>query len=143
MTRFVLDTSVMVKWFSALGEAETGSALWLRQEYLENNCQIIIPDLVLYELGNALRWNPHFTAVDVEAAIYSVVAMGLTIRPVEPEILAGAVRLAFQYAVTVYDAYFLALAANSEARLITADYKFHQKVGGDKTCVRLDTLLGA
>jgi predicted nucleic acid-binding protein len=142
MSRFVLDTSVIVKWFSTSGEADTASALWLRQALFENKCQVIIPDLVLYEFGNALRFNPFFTAEDVTAAIHSLVDMNLTIRTVEPKILASAVHLAFQYAVTIYDAYFLALAAEEDLVLVTADYKFYQRVGEKKNAIRLDKLLG-
>jgi predicted nucleic acid-binding protein len=114
----------------------------LRQALFENTCQVIIPDLVLYEFGNALRFNPFFTAEDVTAAIHSLEDMNLTIRTVEPEILASALHLAFQYAVTLYDAYFLALAAEEDLVLVTADYKFYQKVGDVKSVVRLDELLG-
>jgi predicted nucleic acid-binding protein len=142
MNRFVLDTSVMVKWFSTFDEADTRNALWLRQALYENTCQIIIPDLVLYELGNALRYNPNFTAGDVTAAIYSLVEMNLTIRAVEPDILVEAIQLAYQYAVTLYDAYFLALAVKADLVLVTADYKFYQKVGDVKSVIRLNELLG-
>lgn len=141
MNRFVLDTSVIVKWFSTIDEVDTKSALWLRQGLYENTCQIIIPDLALYELSNALRYNPNFTVEDVTAAIYSLVEMGLTIRAVAPDILVRAIELAYQYDVTLYDAYFLALAAKTEVMLVTADYKFYQRVGETKFVVRLAELL--
>jgi predicted nucleic acid-binding protein len=143
VNRFVLDTSVIVKWFSTSGEADTKSALWLRQALWENKCQVTIPDLVLYELGNALRFNPNYTSEDVTAAIYSLIDMNLIILAAESEILADAVRLSFHYAVTLYDAYFLALAAKTDLVLVTADYKFYQKVGEFKSIVRLDKLLQA
>lgn len=141
MNRFVLDTSVIVKWFSTIDEVDTKSALWLRQGLYENTCQIIIPDLALYELSNALRYNPNFTVEDVTAAIYSLVEMGLTIRAVAPDILVRAIELAYQYDVTLYDAYFLAIAAKTEVMLVTADYKFYQRVGETKFVVRLAELL--
>jgi predicted nucleic acid-binding protein len=141
VNRFVLDTSVIVKWFSAAGEADTANALCLRQALFENKCQVTIPDLVLYELSNALRFNPHFTTQDIDAAIHSVIDMNLTIRAAEQDILAQAIRLAFQYAVTVYDAYFFALATKNGLVLVTADYEFYQKIGEVKSIVRLDGLL--
>ncbi len=142
MNRFVLDTSVIVKWFSTSGEADTANALWLRRALFENKCRVTIPDLVLYELGNALRFNPRFTTQDIDAAIHSLFDMKLTIRAAEQDILVHAVSLAFQYAVTVYDAYFLALADKSESMLITADYKFYQNFDKAKSVIRLDKLLG-
>ncbi len=140
MNRYVLDTSVVVKWYSTFDEANTNNALWLRQAMYDNQCQLIIPDLVLYELGNALRFNPHLTSEDVIAALYSLVDLNLTIWAVEPTILAKAVVLAYQYAVTLYDAYFLALADETNSSLVTADQKFYQKVGGLKHVIRLDRL---
>jgi len=142
VNRFVLDTSVIVKWFSTSGEADTANALWLRRALFENKCRVTIPDLVLYELGNALRFNPRFTTRDIDAAIHSLIDMNLTIRAAEQDILVPAVSLAFQYAVTVYDAYFLALADKLESMLITADYKFCQKFDEVKSVIPLDKLLG-
>jgi len=140
--RFVLDTSVIIKWFSTSVEAYTAIALWLRRALFENKCRVTIPDLVLYELGNALRFNPRFTTRDIDAAIHSLIDMNLTIRAAEQDILVPAVSLAFQYAVTVYDAYFLALANKLESKLITADYKFCQKFDEVKSVIPLDKLLG-
>jgi predicted nucleic acid-binding protein len=68
--------------------------------------------------------------------------MNLTIRAVEPDILVEAIQLAYQYAVTLYDAYFLALAVKADLVLVTADYKFYQKVGDVKSVIRLNELLG-
>jgi predicted nucleic acid-binding protein len=141
VTHFILDSSVIVKWFSTSGEADTKSALWLRQALFENRCRITIPDLVLYELGNALRFNQNYRAEDVIAAIHSLLDMNLIILAVEPGVVVYSVQLAFQHAVTLYDAYFLALAAKSDYALVTADYKFHQKVKELKYVIRLDKLL--
>jgi predicted nucleic acid-binding protein len=142
MNQYVVDTSVVVKWFSTAGEADLNWALQLRQEIFEGNCQVFIPDLALYELGNALRFNPNFSAADVIAAMHSLIDMNLIIRPVESKILSMAIQSAFQYEVTLYDAYFLALAVETDFRLITADYKFYQKVTEVGSVVRLDKLFG-
>jgi len=137
MNCFVLDTSVIVKWFSASQESDLENALWLRQAIFENQCQAMIPDLVFYELGNALRFHPQFTAADVEQALQSLVAMQLTIMAVAQEILTVAIHLAFQCDVTLYDAYFLALAQITGNILITADNKLYQRAKSNISIVHL------
>lgn len=137
MKRYVLDTSVVIKWFSEHGEDDLVSALALRQGIIEGTLAVVVPDLIFYELGNALRFNPHFSAVDVAQAVQSVNDMGFDIRPVEPAVLERAIALAFKFNITVYDAYFLSLAQSEGKPLITADYKMAGRMKGSKYLMRL------
>jgi predicted nucleic acid-binding protein len=57
----VLDTSVVVKWFSSADEKDLEKSLMLRQEHIDNPGLFVIPDLLYYELANALRYNPRFS----------------------------------------------------------------------------------
>lgn len=142
MTACVLDTSVVVKWFSADGEDDLASALRLRDEILAGKLAVTVPDLLLYELANALRYNPNLTAADVKAAVASVVDMGFAVRGLDsPDSHLGrAVEIAFEGNVTVYDACFLALAELEGASLVTADYRFYERVKTDGKVLRLDRL---
>ena len=107
--KFVLDTSVVVKWFSG-DEDDAEHANKLRHQIQEGLCVITIPDLLFYELANALRHNPNFTAEDVRVALDSVFDMEFDIRKVDSSVIAAAIHIAFKFNVTVYDAYFLALS---------------------------------
>jgi len=80
MRRFVLDTSVILKWFSESGENDLARALQLRQSMLEGTVFFVVPDLLFYELANALRHNPNFSKKDVEQALHSVFEMGLEVK---------------------------------------------------------------
>ena len=135
--RHVLDTSVVIKWFSEHGEAELSSALALRQRIIEGTLAVIVPDLLFYELANALRFNSHFSAADVTQAVQSVNDMGFDVRPVEPPVLERAVDSALKFNITVYDAYFLALAQSEGLSLITADYKMAGRMKNSKYLMRL------
>ncbi len=77
MRRFILDTSVILKWFSEFDENDLGPALQLRSAMQEGNVFFIVPDLLFYELANALRHNPNFSTSDVKQAVHSVWEMGL------------------------------------------------------------------
>lgn len=137
MKRYVLDTSVVIKWFSEYDEDDLEKALALRQALFDGECKILAPDLLLYELSNALRFNPRLTMEDVNQAVQSVIDMGFEIRAAEPEILERAINTAFKFRITVYDAYYLALAQTGNAPLITADYKMAGRLKGFKQVVRL------
>jgi predicted nucleic acid-binding protein len=124
MRGFVLDTSVVLKWFSESGESDLDQALQLRQSMLEGNIFFVVPDLLFYEFANALRHNPNFSKKDVEQALHSVFEMGLEVKSVKEEVMREAISLAFKHDVTVYDAYFLALSRMEGKPFITADYRF-------------------
>lgn len=140
VTRYVLDTSVVVKWFSDSGEDDLEAALRLREGILEGAFPVAVPSLLFYELCNALRFNPKFAARDVKEAVTSVLDMGFSVRDVSADLLERAVDLALGRDITVYDACFLALAEAEGATLITADAKFLARIKGSKRAVGLSRL---
>ncbi len=137
--KFVLDTSIIVKWFSG-NETDTEHANKLRRQILEGFCDITIPDLLFYELANALRHNPNFTPEDVQASLDSVFDMEFDVRKVDNSVIAAAIDIAFKYTVTVYDSYFLALSQLEGKPFITADYKFTRRIKGFKNIVHLNEI---
>lgn len=140
MKRYVLDTSVVIKWFSEFDEDGLDKVLTLRNEILEGKCSITVPDLMFYELVNALRYNVQFTDKDVKDAIKSVIDIGFDVRNVETIIITHAVEIAYKYNVTVYDAYFLALSQIEKKPFVTADYKFIKRIKGFKNIIRLSEI---
>lgn len=53
--KVVPDSSVVIKWFS--DEDATDKALAIREGYINGKIEIVVPDLLLYEIANALRYN--------------------------------------------------------------------------------------
>ena len=115
----VLDASVVVKWFSE--EEYTDKALQIRERFLKGEESIIIPDLLLYELANALRYNRDFNSTDVKDAIASIFDMHIDIIVPISKLMSSAITLAFDHNITIYDAFYVALAKESDLSLITAD----------------------
>jgi predicted nucleic acid-binding protein len=140
MKGFVLDTSVVLKWFSEFGENDLPQAIQLRQALLDGSVLFTVPELLFYELSNALRYNPSLSSKDVQEALDSVIDMGLVVKRVDKRVMAEAISIAFKYGVTVYDAYFLALSRIERKPLIIADYKFAEKVKASKEMLRLSDL---
>jgi predicted nucleic acid-binding protein len=135
----VIDSSVAVKWFCE--EAGTKAALLLRDDAFAGKRRLAAPDLLLYELGNALRFNGRLDADDVKLALGSLLDMGIVFHPADGPLLSRAVDLAFRYRMTVYDGCFIALADNLGLPLVTADGKLVEKAGGHAGIVRLSEAL--
>jgi predicted nucleic acid-binding protein len=122
----ILDASVVVKWFSE--EEYTDKALEIRERIRMGEEKVVVPDLLLYELANALKYNPNFDANDVSDALTSIFDMDMDIVTPIPETINSAVTLAFEYNITVYDAFYVALAKETELTFITADRRLCERV---------------
>lgn len=140
MKECVLDTSVVLKWFSGFGENDLDQALRLRQNLLERSILFVVPELLFYELANALRYNPNFLAKDVNEALDSVFDMGLEVRRADKKVMEDATTIGFKFNLPVYDAYFLALSRIEGKPLITADYKFVERMKGTKGIIKLSDI---
>lgn len=68
---WVIDTSVIYKWY--VEEENSDKAMSILNDFIEGNTRITIPDLVFYELSNALRFNPKNTEKDVLDVINKII----------------------------------------------------------------------
>jgi len=123
----VLDSSVVIKWFRRY-EVLREQALQLRQAYLDGHLFIHVPDLLIYEIANVLRYKPDMDETKVQQALQSLFDMRIGIEHIEPEATARAVEMAYSYDITVYDTVFVALAEQLEADFITVDGELLQKL---------------
>lgn len=123
----VLDTSVVIKWFRRY-EVLQEQALELRRAYLDGRLFIHVPDLLIYEIANVLRYKPDMNETKVQQALQSLFGVRIGIERIGSEVIGRAVEIAYTYGVTVYDAVFVALAEQLEADFITVDGKLVQKL---------------
>jgi predicted nucleic acid-binding protein len=73
----VLDASVIIKWF--VKEEDSDKAIFLRDEYMQNLSEIAVPDLVLYEITNALRFNKNISNDKINMALQAIFEIELSI----------------------------------------------------------------
>src|SRR3990170_7894967 len=123
----VLDSSVVLKWFRK-DEIWRDEALQIRQTYLDGHMLIYVPDLLIYEIANVLRYKPDLTDQQVQEALDSLYDLHIKIVQISQEMIKGAIRLAYSYGITVYDAAFMALAESLKAPFVTADEKLSEKL---------------
>jgi predicted nucleic acid-binding protein len=103
VTRLLVDTSVLIKWFHSDGESEVPQARALRTAHVNGQLDVHVLDLAYYELGNvlirALGWTagdvadqlddlttilgPHELAVPLVSADRKLLAAGLAQTPTD------------------------------------------------------------
>lgn len=121
MTRLLVDTSVLIKWFHSEGEGELEQARALRAAHLAGELDAHMLDLGTYELGNVLtrtlRWPPADVADQLDD-LHAILGPALVMTP---GWLRSAATLAHAHTLSFYDASWAAAAAESGLPLISAD----------------------
>ena len=122
MTHFVVDASVVVKWF--VPEVHSAAAARL----LDSGGTFSAPDLLLVEVGNTV-WKKVLRGELTAAEASTIVTAILSIETVAPApLLPAALEIAIALKRSVYDSLYLALAVASNALLVTADRKFYSAI---------------
>ena len=121
----VVDASVVVKWFNI--EEYSENAERLKEKHLKAEVTLVSPVLMIFEVLNALRYNPELGASDVKEALNDLLGIQIKLYPVE-DWLSEAVLLAYDFGLTIYDASYIALANHLRRLLYTADSKLLERV---------------
>lgn len=136
MVTWVLDTSVVAKWFLE----EDGSAE--AQQYLdaldEGNGRVAVPSSLYFELANVL-WTRRNRGIEPGVARELFVELaGLPIEVRDwSELLPAGLELAFELEISPYDAVFLVLARDLGCDFITADRRLWSKAHSTLPRVKL------
>ena len=122
----VLDASVIVKWYSE--EEDTEKALQIRDLFLKNKFNIMVPDLMFYEIANVVRYARGMVDKEKEAILDNIVLLNLEVVSVSRHNLVKSLSLALKYDITVYDAVYLAISSEKKVVYVTADKNLKRKV---------------
>jgi predicted nucleic acid-binding protein len=134
-TVYVLDTSVIVKWF--VPEKYSGEARTFLENFKSKQIQVTVPTTMKYEMANALwvKRREGLTHDEASAIMDDLKLLNL------PEVsslalIKKAQEFSYTYDIAIYDAIFLALAESLSCEFITADEKLCDKVKDKLTWVR-------
>jgi predicted nucleic acid-binding protein len=119
----VIDASIAVKW--VVEETGTGDALLLRQAG-----RIIAPELLLAECANILWKKVHRRELSEQEAILAArLLQGADMEMVSTRsLLESATSIAIELDHPAYDCVYIALAAASDCRFVTADERLLRKL---------------
>jgi len=121
----VPDASVLLKWvLRQEDEPHRDVALELKAAWLEDACELVVPSLWVFEVGNVLGLKHPGTA---PALLQAMVDLGL--REEAPH-LSGIFTLMRDHKVTFYDAAYHALAIRHRGTMLTADRAYVKKAAG-------------
>lgn len=125
---YVVDTSVVVKWFNQKDELEVEKSRKIYNELISNKITIIAPDLLEIELLNVLIKSKVLSVTDIKVVIKNFLSLPLIVKQPTQTILELTADIAHRYQITAYDALFLATAHEENCQLISDDAKGHGKV---------------
>lgn len=130
---FVVDASVVVKWF--FPEIHADDARRLLREGLE----LISPDLIRAEVSNVLwkKWRRGEIPSETASGILGdLLRFPLRVRSSAP-LMETAWSVARRFETSFYDSLYVALAAQTDRPLITADRRLYNALGEDSPAGRL------
>ena len=124
----VLDASVGVKWFSAIGEADVPQARAIMKAHASGEISLVVPDLFFHEISNTLVCKKTLSMTLIEESITTLFDLGLSIFTASEQRLRTSTQLARKAGITEYEAYYIVAAIENRCPLITANPR-HQRQG--------------
>ncbi len=137
---YVVDASVLVKWFLHHQEEDRIRAVALRDLHISGRSAIIIPQLALLEILNAIRFSSRGKEEDAALVIEALQDLHLQVKPTDFDLLRKANAIGWAYKITIYDALYVALAEKEGYPLITADEVMVTNLKGHSIVVPLREL---
>lgn len=124
MSVFVVDASLVVKWF--VPEVDSDAA----RRWLDARHEYVSPDLLFPETGNTV-WKKvrrgEISPDDGQQLVTDLSVIAVEAVPMR-DLLPDAHALALRTGVTVYDATYLALAVRLETQMITGDDRLARRL---------------
>lgn len=126
MKKFILDSSVLVKLFTK--EVGHEKSMKILEFYLKGNVQIFSLQLAIWEVLNALKYNPSFPQSEIKKVGVTLITYGFEFFGMDEKLAELTIDYALKFDITIYDASYIALARILNCQLITADKKLFKVV---------------
>ena len=115
----VLDSSVVVKWFST--EAKSVEALKFLDLYIQGTTELAVSEILICEVGNALRYKPDYDIQKWKTALTQLFNLQMNVIHLNENLITRTGEIAYEGKITFYDALPVAIAENKRTVCITAD----------------------
>src|SRR5208283_1721320 len=115
----VLDSSVVVKWFSK--EIKSVEALKLMDSYVQGSAELAVSEILFCEVGNALRYKPDYDTQKWKNALAQLFNLRMKVTHLTEDLVMRTGEIAYDGKVTFNDALPVAIAEHKKTGCITAD----------------------
>ena len=124
---YITDASVILKWvFNTPKEADSDAALILLNRWVNGECELVLPSLWLYEVGNIIGRNIPDKAAEF---MKMLIEYRINEAPVTTFIAQRTLSIMTDCRVKFYDAVYHAIALERKGTLVTADAAYLKKAG--------------
>lgn len=123
--RYVLDTSVIAKWYYKKGEDDLRSASLIYNNLKSSNSIFFAPDLLIYELLNIYRIKLELDDKKISMIITELYDL-IVILGINKNTFFKAFISARNLNISFYDSIYLSLSDDLDAKLVTADKKLYE-----------------
>jgi predicted nucleic acid-binding protein len=137
---YVVDASVLTKWFVEENEPDRGRALALKDLHVSGRTVIHVTELTFLEVLNAIRFGPKSKEEHGARALAGLEDLHLAVTDADFQLFRKANAIAWAYKITIYDALYVALGEQIGYPLITADDVIIKKLKGHSIVVPLRDL---
>lgn len=125
----VIDSSVAVKWLNSKDELMVDTSNTIMEHTQEEKVILLMPELAKYEIANALLYKG-LTLELLQTSLEDFYYLPIKFFPEDITSSELTIKIAYESAMSYYDASFIALAKQHHADLITANPKHHTKYKG-------------
>lgn len=123
----VVDASIASKLLLPEEEGhEEAKALF--QKHIEGSEEIIVPELLFYEVANTLATKTAIPTPRVVRGLTMLYKLKLKVYILSEEDVKATARFARKHHVAVYDAAYAVVASKKRCSLVTADVRFEDQV---------------
>lgn len=123
MNSFVIDASVVFKWFSCENEKYFEESRNLLYSLKNGEIALFAPNFLLTEITNVFYWKKKFNKKEIEIFLGKIIDCGINFADCPARNAKEIFALMVEYKITAYDALYLWLAKDRNLKLISADKK--------------------
>ncbi|MGM0367344.1 MAG: type II toxin-antitoxin system VapC family toxin [Actinomycetota bacterium] len=133
---FVIDSSVVFKWFFFANEGNLEIAKSIYEKAVQKEYYLLAPELLVQELLNIFKYKTDFTESRVRLILKNVFDILIIVKLDFKEYM-EILKISEEINASIYDCIYIALAGKYNIPFITADNKLYKKSKNSKYSVLL------